>query len=142
MPKIDEKLRKRWDEYQRRSKEFGKRIEAKYHKMLKRHAECRICGQMITVTKPSNIFEALESHERSHPEYEELIALNKEFPLEDLPNLLHDHNCIFVKCSCICGCRTNICVAGLSEVERDSPMLCDLCMLYEARGNKEHRLSS
>jgi len=142
MPKLSNGERQRWKEYKRHRDEFWKRIEKKYHKQKKRHVECRLCGDMITTIEPDNNYEAWEKHERSHPEYAEWIALRSEFSIADLSKLLHDHDCVFVKCACICGCQSNICVADLPEDERNIPMLYELCELYEGRGHVEHRLPS
>ena len=142
MPKVSEELRNQWEQYQSHSNDFWARIEAKYHTKSKSHAKCRLCGEMISVIAPDDVFGALGRHERLHPEYAEWIALGQEFPIADLPKLLHDHECVFVNCACICGCQSRICVADLPEDRRNAPMLCDMCTLYQGRGHVEHRLPS
>jgi hypothetical protein len=142
MPKLSEECRRRWEEHQCHENDFWAKIEAKYHTKEKRHVECRLCGEMVTRIAPDDVFEALREHEKSHPEYEDWIALGREFSITDLPALLHDHDCTFVKCTCICGCQSSICVADLPENKRNVPMLCELCVLYQGRGHVEHRLPS
>jgi len=142
MPKLSESKRKQWEDYKHHSDDFWAMIEAKYHTKHKRHAECRLCGDMITAVEPDDAFEVLEKHERSHPEYAEWITLSEEFSLADLPKVLHDHDCVFVQCACMCGCQSSICVADLPEAKRNIPMLCDMCELYQGRGHIEHRLAS
>lgn len=142
MSKVTKELKEQWETYKQHSDAFWVRIEAKYHTKQKHHFECRLCGEMITALGAREVDEALDKHEKSHPEYAEWIALSQEFSLTDLPKLLHDHDCVFVKCACICGCQANICVADVPENERNIPMLCDMCSLYQGRGHIEHRLSS
>lgn len=140
MPRITEELRKQWQEHQRHNTEFRDRIEAKYGKKHKRHAECRLCGNMVTAQQPEDVFDALSIHEQSHPEYAEWIALSREFSIMDLPKLFHDHDCVFVRCACQCGCDTKTCVADLLPEIQNKPELCALCQLYQGRGHIEHRL--
>lgn len=142
MPKLSDESREKWREHERHSNAFYSKIEAKYQKNKKRHIECRLCGDMVTTIEPKDVFEVLLEHEKSHPEYDEWVALGREFPITALSGIWHDHDCIYVKCACICGCKSDICVANLPEDKRNIPMLCDMCVLYQDRGHVEHRLSS
>jgi hypothetical protein len=143
MPKLTDERRKQWEDNQRKTKEFWDMIESKYHRKQKRHAECRLCGDMITVIEPNDVYEELTKHEQAHPEYNEWKQLYKDdFGLFNLHEILHDHDCIFVKCSCLCGCKTDICVADMPEDKRKQPMLCEMCSLYQNRGHVEHRLQN
>lgn len=142
MPKLSDERRKQWDEHNQRTKEFWNKVEDKYHAKQKQHAECRLCGDMITAIEPNNVFDELEKHEQSHPEYKEwgeLTRNNTDFL--HIHELLHDHDCVFVKCSCACGCKTNICIADLPKEQQQEPILCDICALYQGRGHEEHHLT-
>src|SRR3990167_5375415 len=100
MPRFSEERRKQWDAYQKHSTDFWGRLETKYGTKQKRHAECRLCGDMITAHEPLDMFDVLREHEKTHIEYEEWISLGKEFSITQLSGVWHDHDCVFGKCAC------------------------------------------
>jgi len=140
MPKLTEERRRQIQESQERERVFWHKVEQKYNTKKKRHAECRLCGDMVTAIEPDDVFDVLKKHEQSHPEYGEWVGLGKKFDFSDLRDMLHDHDCVFVKCACICGCQSSICVGDLAPEKRNNPMLCDICVVYQGRGHIEHRL--
>jgi hypothetical protein len=140
MPRLTDERRKQIQNHKQNKKNFWDNIETKYHKSLKRHSECRLCGEMITALEPKNAIEAMIEHEKKHPEYEEWVKLGQEIDFSFIRESLHDHDCIFIKCACKCGCQFDICVTELPKEERYKPMICSMCELYQNRGRVEHRL--
>lgn len=140
MPKLTDEQRQQIQDHDKHYKDFWDKIENKYRKHQKRHANCRICGESITTTLPNDIFEVLVKHEKTHPEYDEWIKLNSEISVNNVLAAFHDHDCVNVKCACQCGCDTRFCVADLPPEEQNKPMICSMCELYQSRGHIEHRL--
>jgi hypothetical protein len=96
---------------------------------------------MITAIEPTDVLEVLQEHEKTHPEYQEWQSfVGRRFDLSDFRDSLHDHDCIFVICACKCGCKAEFCVASLKPEDREKPMLCDMCELYQGRGHVGHHL--
>lgn len=140
MPKLTEERRKQIQERTERERIFWEKIEQKYHPKSKNHAQCRLCGNYVTAIEPKDVFDTLKKHEQSHPEYKEWDSLSDKFDFSDLRGMLHDHDCVFAKCACMCGCQSSICVAEILPEKRNKPMLCGICELYQGRGHIEHRL--
>jgi hypothetical protein len=73
---------------------------------------------------------ANREHEATHPENAENEA--SEIPLDELVAALHDHECQFADCVCICGCRES---AGCILVFGP---LCGVCAIRGIRGDSAH----
>ena len=91
---------------------------------------CHLCNWASNGLDIELAVKANEEHQKTHPEFAEWKSLM--IPMEDLVDIIHDHECQMASCACKCGCV-------------DSPFcklifgpLCGSCIIRANRGDSDH----
>lgn len=126
MPKLTDEQRTRINERLALHKRIRKTFEGRQYASQ----YCYLCNWASNGLTLDEAIEANDAHVKTHPEDAEMKVTS--IPMNELRDSLHDHDCVYAKCVCKCGCQTNVgCVLVLGP-------LCSTCLLRAGRGDSEH----
>jgi len=130
MPKLSPDTRR---DIERRSA-IADRIHKSFEERQYTAQHCRFCGWASNGLTLDEAIAENGRHEASHPEQQEYDA---NLPsIDEVVHSLHDHECVYARCACICGCQESAgCILVLGP-------LCSSCLVRANRGDREHGESS
>lgn len=91
---------------------------------------CALCNWASNGLTIEEAIKVSKLHDATHPETAQIEAA--EINIDELRDLMHDHECIMALCSCKCGCREGpFCTLIFGSC-------CSVCSTRETRGDNEH----
>ena len=124
MPRMDLNTRARIETQTARRRQ----IEEAQPRYVQIH--CHLCNWASNGLTLQEASQANRQHEEDHPEYTEWTTL--KVPLDEIVQVVHDHDCQMANCACRCGCTEGpFCQLTLGA-------LCGVCSVREIRGDTQH----